>query len=57
MKTVLLSIGLILLCMISWAYASLFVGTADLPANYFVNTGYQMLTGGAMFSYRKFFIR
>ena len=43
-----LSIGLILLCMISWAYASLFVGTADLPANYFVNTGYQMLTGGTM---------
>ncbi len=43
-----LSIGLIFLCMISWAYASLFVGTADLPSNYFVNTGYQMLTGGIM---------
>jgi drug/metabolite transporter (DMT)-like permease len=43
-----LSIGLIFLCMISWAYASLFVGTADLPSNYFVNTGYQMLTGGMM---------
>lgn len=43
-----LSIVLIFLCMISWAYASLFVGKADLPSNYFVNTGYQMLTGGIM---------
>jgi drug/metabolite transporter (DMT)-like permease len=32
--------------MISWAYGSLFVGKADLPPNYFVNTGYQMVTGG-----------
>lgn len=44
----LLSIGLIFLCMLSWAYGSLFVGKADLPKNYFVNTGYQMLTGGIM---------
>ena len=43
-----LSIGLIFACMISWAYASLFVGTADLPSNYFINTGYQMLSGGVM---------
>ena len=43
-----LSIGLIFACMTSWAYASLFVGKADLPSNYFVNTGYQMLTGGIM---------
>ncbi len=35
-------------CMLSWAYGSLFVSTADLPANYFVNTGYQMFTGGIM---------
>lgn len=35
-------------CMISWAYASLFVGKADLPKNHFVNTGYQMFTGGIM---------
>jgi drug/metabolite transporter (DMT)-like permease len=51
-----LSIGLILLCMISWAYASLFVGTADLPANYFVNTGYQMLTGGTMLAIVSFLL-
>ena len=44
----LLSIGLIFLCMLSWAYGSLFVGKADLPSNYFVNTGYQMLTAGLM---------
>ncbi|WP_136481038.1 EamA family transporter [Cognatitamlana onchidii] len=35
-------------CMLSWAYASIFVGKADLPKNYFINTGYQMLTGGIM---------
>lgn len=43
-----LSIGLIFLCMVSWSYASLFVGKADLPSNYFVNTGYQMTCGGLM---------
>jgi len=32
--------------MLSWAYGSLFIGKADLPKNYFVNTGYQMLFGG-----------
>tara|TARA_R110002111_G_scaffold106523_2_gene164879 strand:+ start:13881 stop:14795 length:915 start_codon:yes stop_codon:yes gene_type:complete len=39
---------MIFICMISWAYGSLFVGKANLPSNYFVNTGYQMLTGGIM---------
>ena len=39
---------MIFICMLSWAYASLFVGKADLPKNYFVNTGYQMLSGGVM---------
>jgi drug/metabolite transporter (DMT)-like permease len=43
-------IGMVMIffCMLSWAYGSLFVGKADLPPNYFVNTGYQMLTGGGM---------
>ena len=43
-------IGMIMIfaCMISWGYGSLFVAKADLPSNYFVNTGYQMLTGGIM---------
>jgi len=39
---------MIFACMLSWGYGSLFVGRADLPRNYFVNTGYQMLTGGIM---------
>lgn len=37
---------LIFICMLSWSYGSLFVGKADLPTNFFVNTGYQMLTSG-----------
>lgn len=44
----LLGIGIIFICMLSWAYCSLFVSKADLPKNFFVNTGYQMLTGGIM---------
>lgn len=39
---------MIFLCMISWGYGSLFVAKADLPSNFFVNTGYQMFTGGIM---------
>ncbi|MCZ4320012.1 EamA family transporter [Aequorivita viscosa] len=41
-------LGMIMIfaCMLSWAYGSLFVGKADLPKNFFVNTGYQMFTGG-----------
>lgn len=37
---------MIFFCMLSWGYGSLFVAKADLPSNYFVNTGYQMFTGG-----------
>ncbi|WP_281543264.1 EamA family transporter [Maribacter aestuarii] len=44
----LLGMFLIFACMLSWAYGSLFVGKAELPPNYFVNTGYQMLTGGVL---------
>lgn len=39
---------MIFFCMVSWAAGSLFVGNADLPSNYFVNTGYQMVAGGFM---------
>lgn len=41
-------LGMIMIfcCMLSWAYGSLFVGKADFPKNYFVNTGYQMVTAG-----------
>lgn len=41
-----LGMVLIFICMLSWSYGSLFVGKADLPANFFVNTGYQMLSSG-----------
>ena len=37
---------MIFVCMLSWGYGSLFVAGANLPKNYFVNTGYQMLSGG-----------
>lgn len=39
---------MIFLCMICWSYGSLFVAKANLPSNFFINTGYQMLTGGFM---------
>ncbi|GGK29768.1 drug/metabolite exporter YedA [Yeosuana aromativorans] len=45
---------MIFVCMLSWSYGSLFVGKADLPSNYFVNTGYQMLTGGIMLAIASF---
>ena len=43
-----LGIIMIFTCMLSWGYGSLFVAKANLPANFFVNTGYQMFTGGIM---------
>lgn len=43
-----LGMVMIFACMLSWAYGSVFVGTADLPKNYFVNTGYQMVLGGIL---------
>jgi drug/metabolite transporter (DMT)-like permease len=44
----LLGVFMIFACMLSWAYGSLFVAQADLPSNFFVNTGYQMFFGGIM---------
>lgn len=44
----LLGVIMIFSCMLSWGYGSLFVATADLPRNYFVNTGFQMFFGGLM---------
>ncbi|QFZ55659.1 EamA family transporter [Oceanihabitans sp. IOP_32] len=43
-----LGMVLIFLCMLSWAYASIFVGKVDLPKNSFVSTGYQMLAGSLL---------
>jgi drug/metabolite transporter (DMT)-like permease len=41
-----IGIAMIFSAMLAWAYGSLFVGKADFPKNFFVNTGYQMLLGG-----------
>lgn len=40
-------IGILMIfsAMLAWGYGSLFVGKADFPKNFFVNTGYQMLLG------------
>ncbi len=43
-----LGMAMVFLALFSWAYGSLFVGRANLPANYFVNTGYQMISGGIL---------
>jgi drug/metabolite transporter (DMT)-like permease len=47
-ENAIIGILMIVACMFGWAYGSLFVGKAELPPNYFVNTGYQMVTGGLM---------
>lgn len=47
-ENAIIGILMIVACMFGWAYGSLFVGKAELPPNYFVNTGYQMITGGIM---------
>ena len=47
-ENAILGMLMIFAAMLSWAYGSLFVAKADLPKNYFVNTGYQMFTGGIM---------
>ncbi|TXN35672.1 EamA family transporter [Flagellimonas hymeniacidonis] len=46
-----LGMVMIFFCMLSWGYGSLFVAKADLPTNYFVNTGYQMFTGGIILAF------
>jgi drug/metabolite transporter (DMT)-like permease len=33
-------------CILSWSYASIFVSKAELPKNFFISAGYQMLFGG-----------
>src|SRR5680860_843881 len=43
-----LGMGMIFMCLLSWSYGSLFVAKANLPLNYFVNTGYQMFTAGIL---------
>lgn len=44
----LLGMFMILTCVLSWSYGSIFVSKADLPGNYFVSTAYQMIASGVM---------
>ncbi|MFV0540255.1 MAG: EamA family transporter [Aestuariibaculum sp.] len=44
----LLGMFMILTCVLSWSYGSIFVSKANLPQNYFVSTAYQMLCAGIM---------
>ncbi len=44
----LLGVFMIITCVLSWSYGSIFVSKAKLPKNYFVRTAYQMITGGVM---------
>jgi len=47
---------MILTCILSWSYGSIFVAKAELPPNFFVATGYQMLSGGIMLGIVSFFL-
>ena len=42
----LLGIIVMLTCVLSWSYGSVFVAKATLPKSFFVSTGYQMIIGG-----------
>lgn len=42
----LLGIFMMLTCVLSWSYGSVFVSKADLPKSFMVTTGYQMLVAG-----------
>ncbi len=44
----LLGIFMIFTCVLSWSYGSVYVSKADLPKNFFVSTGYQMLAAGLL---------
>lgn len=44
----LLGIFMILTCVLSWSYGSVFVSKALLPKSFMVSTGYQMLFAGAI---------
>ena len=46
----LLGIFMIATCIISWAFASIFVSKAKMHSSYFVNSGYQMFSAGVLLS-------
>ena len=44
----LLGVFMMLTCVLSWSYGSVFVSKADLPKNFFVSTGYQMIIASVL---------
>jgi len=46
----LLGIFMMLTCVLSWSYGSVFVSKADFPKSFIVSTGYQMLAAGFVLS-------
>ncbi|MFC5045495.1 EamA family transporter [Aquimarina hainanensis] len=48
-------IFMIFTCVISWSYGSLYVAKVELPSNFLINTGYQMLLGGGGLLLTSFF--
>jgi drug/metabolite transporter (DMT)-like permease len=46
----LLAIVVMLTCVMSWSYGSIFVSKAILPKNFLVSTGYQMVFGSILLS-------
>lgn len=42
----LLGMFMIITCVLSWSYGSVFVAKSDLPTNFFVSTAYQMIFAG-----------
>jgi len=47
-------IVMILTCILSWSAGSLFVAKADVPENFFVSTGYQMIAAGVLLAIGSF---
>ncbi len=47
---------MIMTCILSWSYGSIFVSRADLPRSFFVSTAYQMLAAGCMLLIASYFI-
>ncbi|TCI94866.1 EamA family transporter [Tenacibaculum sp. M341] len=52
-----IGIFMILTCVLSWSYGSVFVSKADLPKNFFVSTGYQMIIASLMLFFCSFIFK
>ena len=49
-----LGIFMVITCVFSWSYGSIFVSKANLPENFFVSTGYQMLSASVILAFCSF---